>query len=113
MLTNLLQAMAHGGMVHPAQNHQEFIAAIAAHKLVLRRSGAQFLGKIADILIVNTENSFFLSPGNFLSNFIYSAHSDCIEYMIANGKFVMRNRKVKDEAQIIANAQEQLIKITH
>lgn len=33
--------------------------------------------------------------------------------MIANGKFVMRNRKVKDEAQIIANAQEQLIKITH
>ncbi len=70
-------------------------------------------GKIADIIIVNTENSFFLSPGNFLSNFIYSAHSDCIEYMIANGKFVMRNRKVKDEAQIIANAQEQLIKITH
>ena len=38
-------------MVHPAQNHQEFIAAIAAHKLVLRRSGAQFLGKIADILV--------------------------------------------------------------
>ena len=51
MMTNLLQAMAHGGMVHPAQNHQEFIAAIAAHKLVLRRNGAQFLGKIADILI--------------------------------------------------------------
>lgn len=24
-------------------------------------------GKIADIIIVNTENSFFLSPGNFLS----------------------------------------------
>ena len=68
-------------------------------------------GKIADILIVNTENSFFVSPGSFLSNLIYSAHSDCIEYVIAGGKFVMRNRKVKDEAQIIANAQEQLVKI--
>lgn len=69
-------------------------------------------GMLADINIVNTENSFFLSPGSFLSNFIYSAHSDCIEYMIAGGKFVMRNRKVKDEALIIANAQEQLRKIT-
>ena len=61
-------------------------------------------GKIADILIVNTENSFFVSPGSFLSNLIYSAHSDCIEYVIAGGKFVMRNRKVKDEAQIIATS---------
>lgn len=69
-------------------------------------------GMLADILIVNTENSFFLSPGSFMSNFIYSAHSDCIEYVIAGGKFVMRNRKVKDEAQIIASAQDQLIKIS-
>lgn len=68
-------------------------------------------GKLADISIVNTENSFFLSPGNFLSNLIYSAHSDCIEYVIVNGRFVMRGRKVKDEAQIISDARKQLQKI--
>ncbi len=68
-------------------------------------------GRLADILIVNTESSFFLSPAGFLPNFVYSAHSDCIEYAIAGGKFVMRNRKVKDEAQILSCAQEQLQKL--
>ncbi len=68
-------------------------------------------GMLADILLVNTESSFFLSPGSFLSNLVYSAHSDCIEDVIANGRFVMRNRKVKDEAQILNGAREQLEKI--
>ena len=68
-------------------------------------------GMLADILIVDTENSFFVSPAPFLSNFIYSAHSDCIQYMISSGRFVMRNRRVKDEAQIISSAQGQLVKI--
>ena len=68
-------------------------------------------GTLADILIVDTENSFFVSPAPFLSNFIYSAHSDCIQYMISGGRFVMRNRRVKDEAQIISSAQDQLVKI--
>ena len=46
-----------------------------------------------------------------MSNFIYSAHSDCIDHVIAGGRFVMKNRKVKDEAGIIAGSKEQLIKI--
>lgn len=68
-------------------------------------------GKLADISIVNTENTFFLSPGGFLPNLIYSAHSDCIESLIADGRFVMRGRKIKDEAAILANAKEQIAKI--
>lgn len=68
-------------------------------------------GELADILIVDTESTFFLSPGNFLSNFIYSAHSDCIDSVIAGGKFVMKGRKVKDEVQTIEGARAQLVKI--
>ncbi len=68
-------------------------------------------GKLADILLVNTDSSFFLSPGSFLSNLVYSAHSDCIEDVIAGGRFVMRNRKVKDESQILDGARGQLAKI--
>lgn len=68
-------------------------------------------GMLADISIVDTDNTFFLSPGNFLSNLIYSAHSDCIESVIAGGRFVMRGRKVKDEKGILANAEEQIAKI--
>lgn len=68
-------------------------------------------GKLADILIVNTDNTFFLSPGSFMSNLIYSAHSDCIESVIAEGRFVMRGRKVKEEESIIENARKQLKKL--
>lgn len=68
-------------------------------------------GKSADICIINTDNSFFLSPGSFLSNYIYSAHSDCIESVICNGKFVMRDKRVEGEQGILANARLQLNKI--
>lgn len=68
-------------------------------------------GMQADICIVNTESSFFLSPGSFLSNFIYSAHSDCIDSLISMGRFVMRNRKVEGEESILRDARKELGKI--
>lgn len=68
-------------------------------------------GALADICIVDTDNSFFLSPGSFLSNFVYSAHSDCIRSMIAAGRFVMRDREVPGSGEIIAAARRQLCKI--
>ncbi len=68
-------------------------------------------GMQADICIVNTDSSFFLSPGSFLSNFIYSAHSDCIDSLISMGRFVMRNRKVEGEERILTDARKKLGKI--
>ena len=76
----------------------------------------QNIGKIeegaeADILIIDTDNYNFLSPGSFLANMIYSAHSDCVESVICKGKFVMRNRVVPGEKEIIAEARKVLKKI--
>ncbi len=68
-------------------------------------------GMQADICIVNTDSSFFLSPGSFLSNFIYSSHSDCIDSLISMGRFVMRNRKVEGEERILRDARKELGKI--
>lgn len=68
-------------------------------------------GALADILIVDTDNSFFLSPGSFLANFIYSAHSDCIDSVISGGRFVMRNRKVEGEKEILASGRSVLGKL--
>ena len=63
-------------------------------------------GALADILIVDTENYNFLSPGTFEANLVYSAHSDCIDSMICNGKFVMRGRVVEGEQEILAQAKK-------
>lgn len=69
-------------------------------------------GAAADILIVDTDNYNFLSPGSFLANFVYSAHSDCIGSVICGGKFVMKNRVVKGEREILAEAGRMLSKIS-
>lgn len=68
-------------------------------------------GTLADILIVDTENYHFLSPGTFEANLVYSAHSDCIDSVICNGRFVMRNRVVPGEKEILAEARKVMSKI--
>ena len=68
-------------------------------------------GMAADILIIDTTDYNFLSPGSFEANLIYSAHSDCVESVICNGRFIMRNRVVPGEKEIIAEARKELNKI--
>ena len=68
-------------------------------------------GKDADILIVDTENTFFLSGGSFLANFIYSAHSDCIDSVICGGRFIMRGRRIPGEEEVIRGAREVLSRV--
>ena len=63
-------------------------------------------GALADIAIVDTDNSFFLSPAPFAANFVYSAHSDCIDSLICGGRFVMRHREVPGERDILARAHD-------
>lgn len=69
-------------------------------------------GALADILIVDTDNYNFLSPGSFEANLIYSAHSDSIDSVICNGRFVMKNRVVPGEKEILAEARKVLNKIS-
>ena len=47
------------------------------------------------------ENYNFISPGTFLANLVYSAHSDCIDSVICDGRFIMRGRVVEGEKEII------------
>ena len=68
-------------------------------------------GAIADLSIVDIDNIYFLSPGSFLANLIYTAHSDTISSVIAEGRFVMRNRVVEGEEEILAGARSVLHQI--
>lgn len=68
-------------------------------------------GALADILIIDTDNYSFLSPGSFLANLIYSAHSDCVDSVICNGRFVMRNRVIPGEKEILKEARKILKKL--
>ncbi|MBQ2006487.1 MAG: amidohydrolase family protein, partial [Bacteroidales bacterium] len=75
------------------------------------QSGRLVEGAVADINIVDTDNTFFLSNSPFLANLVYSAHSDCIDSVICAGRFVMRNRQIPEEKEILTQAKRVLAKI--
>ena len=68
-------------------------------------------GAIADLSIVDTDNSAFLSPGSFLANLVYAAHSEVISSVVARGRFVMRDRVVPGEDEILTEARKVLKQI--
>lgn len=68
-------------------------------------------GALADLLIIDVTGYQFLSPATFLANFVYSAHSDCVESVICDGKFIMRDRVVPGEEQIMSDARRVLTRI--
>ena len=74
-------------------------------------SGTLEVGRIADICIVDTDSVAFLSPAPFLANYIYSAHSDCIESVLVNGRFVMRHREIEGDREIMEQARRVMSKI--
>lgn len=69
-------------------------------------------GALADLLVIDTDSYHFLSPGSFEANLIYSAHSDCIDSVICNGEFLMRERVVSGEKEILAEAKKVLSKLS-
>lgn len=88
------------------------MATINGAKALNINSGKIEEGADADLCIVDTDNVFFLSPGSFTANLIYSAHSDCIETVIAGGKIVMENRVIKGEREILDEAKKIIKKLT-
>lgn len=84
------------------------MATVNAGKALGLNIGRIEAGALADILIVDTDNYNFLSPGSFEANLVYSAHSDCIDSVICNGKFIMQGRIVPGEKEILAEAKKVL-----
>lgn len=87
------------------------MATVSGAKALGLNTGRISEGAEADLLIIDTESTFFLSPGSFLGNLIYSAHSDCIDSVIASGRFVMRHREVPGERDILRDARPAIEKI--
>ncbi len=87
------------------------MATVNGAKALRLNTGRLEVGAKADINIIDTDNTFFLSPGSFLANLVYSAHSDCIDSVICDGRFLMRGREIAGEKEIIAEARRELSKI--
>lgn len=89
------------------------MAGVNAAKALGLKAGRVEAGYLADILIVDIDNYQFLSPAKFLANLVYSAHSDCVDSVICDGKFIMRGRVVPGEEQILAQARKVMSKLQY
>lgn len=81
------------------------MATVNSAKALGLDSGEIKEGKLADIVLVNTNSPAFVPQANFLGNLIYSANSSCVDTVICDGKVIMKGRVVPGEEEILRNAQ--------
>lgn len=63
-------------------------------------------GALADILIVKLDNERLVPNNDLVSNIVYSADTRCIDSVMCNGKFLMKDGHVDKEEEIIATARK-------
>ena len=117
---DLLEAMKTSAIFQKAWREDPSALPLPELLAMATRNGARALrldagrieeGAVADIVLVDTDNTFFLSPGPFLANLVYSAHSDCIDSVICDGRFLMRHREIPGEREILTEARKVLTKL--
>ena len=74
-------------------------------------SGVIREGASADLSVIDLDNSYFLSPGPALANLVYAANSQVISSVMVRGKWVMREREIPSEKEILEGARKVLRQI--
>ncbi|MBP5300309.1 MAG: amidohydrolase [Victivallales bacterium] len=62
-------------------------------------------GKLADLMLVNPDQPYFVGDYHPVSNLVYAGESSCVDSLLCNGKFLMTHRKVPCEAEILSEAR--------
>jgi len=86
-------------IVAPARELLDSATIDGARALKLNAGKIQ-VGKLADLILVDLNNTLFLPGHNFISDVVYSASGLTVTDSICNGQILMRDRKVKDERKI-------------
>jgi len=63
-------------------------------------------GNLADLILIDL-NQVSLVPGhNLISDLVYSCSGDCVSDVICHGKILMKDRKIKNEREILIQAKK-------
>lgn len=68
-------------------------------------------GALADAVLVDLNNERLTPNHNLISNWVYAADSRAIVNVLCNGRWVMKDRLVENEAEILAHAREAVRRI--
>ncbi|MFA7141745.1 MAG: amidohydrolase [Candidatus Paceibacterota bacterium] len=95
--------------IDPESSRAEDMFKIATEnggKALFKKVGRVEEGYLADLIFVDLEKTYFASDYNFISNLVYSANSECVQDVMCNGKFIMRNREIENEKETIKKVLE-------
>ena len=104
-LAALIAKVQGGAETLPAHRALEMATVNVARAYGIEDAGFIAEGNLADCLLVSLDNERMTPCHDLVSNWVYSADSSCIDSVICNGKFVMRNRHVDGEEDIIREAE--------
>lgn len=80
-------------------------------KALHKKTGKIEEGYLADLILIDLENTYFNPCFNFNSSLVYAANSECVKDVICNGKIIMRDRKIDGEERIYEKIREISTKI--
>ena len=112
---DLFEEMKLGALLQKINNMDPVVAPASEMFETVTENGARALkmkiGQIrpensADLILIDL-NQICLTPGhNLTSDLVYSCSGNCVSDLICHGKILMRERKVKGEKQILAQARK-------
>lgn len=103
-LTSLLTKVSSGAEKLPAEEALKMATSNVAIAYGVP-AGVIAEGFLADALLVDLKNERLNPCHNLVSNWVYSADSSSIHSVICNGQFVMKNRRIDGEEDIIREAE--------
>lgn len=68
-------------------------------------------GNLADLILIDLNNTAFTPNFHFTSNMVYAANGYCVDTVICNGKILMENKQVEGEETILQKANEMANKL--
>ncbi|MEA2103221.1 MAG: amidohydrolase [Candidatus Cloacimonadota bacterium] len=119
---DMLEEMKFAALLHKINNFDpQFLPAEKTFEIATKNGATIFNlncgeikeGKLADLILVDLNNINLIPNHNLISNMVYSAHADCVDTTICDGKILMQNRQVEGEEEIKAKAAEVAKKLVH
>jgi 5-methylthioadenosine/S-adenosylhomocysteine deaminase len=102
----LLQKFATGDpKVLPASEAFE-LATLGGARALGIDAGVLGVDRLADLILVDPRRPEFTPRHSDMSNWVYSAHADAVDTTICDGVVLMRNGRVKGEAEILERAAD-------
>jgi 5-methylthioadenosine/S-adenosylhomocysteine deaminase len=69
-------------------------------------------GNLADMILIDLDNPFLFPGHDLVADLVYSAHGRAVKTTICDGRVLMEDGVIRDEAEIRREVRERLVRLT-